>query len=141
MKFVCLISLLLPIAAGCSTGSSGPTTYTTPPADTYSVHTFDLATDATSETSKIDGAQISSGFFGATGAQPMLGRTTTPADFVVGSVRPIAILSHDLWAQRFGSDQTILSRSIMLDGRLTVIVGVMPAGFSVPSGASVWTPR
>jgi hypothetical protein len=140
MKSVCLISLLL-IAGGCSGSGSGPATYTTPPAATYSLHTFDFATDDTADTAKIDGAQVSAGFFGATGAQPMLGRTTTPADFVVGSVRPIAILSYDLWAQRFGSDQTILSRSIMLDGKLTVIVGVMPKGFSVPSGALVWTPR
>jgi hypothetical protein len=139
---VCLVPLLLPILAGCNaSGSSGPTTYTTPPAETYTAHTFDLAPDESSEVSKTEGAQVSAGFFGATGAQTMLGRTTTPADFVVGSVRPIAILSHDLWTRRFGADPTIIGRTILLDGRPAAVVGVMPKGFSVPPGASVWTTR
>lgn len=138
----CVVSLLLPILGGCNaSGSSGPATYTTPPAETYTAHTFDLAPDESSEVSKIEGAQVSAGLFAATGAQPMLGRTTAPADFFVGSVRPVAILSHDLWTRRFGADPTILGRTILLDGRPAAVVGIMPKGFSVPPGASVWTTR
>ena len=139
---VCLVSALLPMAAGCSApGTPARTTYVTPPPETYTLHTFDLAVDDTAAAAKVDGAEVAGGFFGLAGATPMLGRTTTPADFVVGSVRPIVILSQDVWAQRFGSDPTIIGRTIMLDGKPTVVVGIMPKGFSVPPGALVWTPR
>jgi len=41
----------------------------------------------------------------------------------------VVILSHDLWERRFGSDPTILSRTIRLNRENYNVVGVMPADF------------
>ena len=43
------------------------------------------------------------------------------------------ILSHALWQQRFGSDPSVIGRSIELDGVGRQVVGVMPPDFRFPS--------
>jgi hypothetical protein len=50
------------------------------------------------------------------------------------------VLSHDLWAGRFGADATIVGRSITLDDEPARVIGVMPAGFDFPRGTDLWTP-
>jgi predicted permease len=53
----------------------------------------------------------------------------------------VAILSHELWAQRFGSDAAVLGRMIAVNGEERRIVGVMPAGFAFPSArVQLWVP-
>ncbi len=49
----------------------------------------------------------------------------------------VTVLTHALWASRFGSDPGIVGRTIMMGGRPTVVVGVLPAGFSLENGADV----
>jgi len=70
---------------------------------------------------------------------PALGRWFTEAEGVPGAA-PVAVLSHGLWVRRFGSDRSIVGRSIALDGVPTEVIGVMPAQFSFPDSRSdVWT--
>jgi predicted permease len=80
--------------------------------------------------------------FTALGAQPILGRTLTPEDSEAGGV---ALISHAFWQRRFGEDENVLGRTLVLDDVSYEIVGVMPAGFSFPSagvdaGVDVWRP-
>ena len=51
-----------------------------------------------------------------------------------------AVLSHALWASRFGGDAGIVGRSLRLNGESLRVVGVMPAGFAAPPGVEVWLP-
>ncbi|MGH3182426.1 MAG: ABC transporter permease, partial [Streptosporangiaceae bacterium] len=53
----------------------------------------------------------------------------------------VAVLSHGLWRQRYGSDPHVIGRTLDLDNRDLTIVGVMPAGFDYPEGAELWTPE
>jgi hypothetical protein len=41
---------------------------------------------------------------------------------------------------RFGSDPTIVGRTIQLSGRPHEVIGVMPAGFQYPDDATRWLP-
>jgi putative ABC transport system permease protein len=57
-----------------------------------------------------------------------------------------AIISHELWTDRFGADDTILGRAVTLNGLPRTIVGILPAGFRLPGNflgeaASVYLPR
>ena len=54
---------------------------------------------------------------------------------------PAAILSHVLWRQRFGSDRTIVGRTLLLDGVAHTVRGIMPPDFEFPSaGVDLWVP-
>jgi len=78
-------------------------------------------------------------FFPMLGARPLLGRVFLPGEDRPGTAR-VAVLSHRLWAARYGSDTTVLGRTLTLDTMKYVVVGVMPAGFRYPAGADVWLP-
>jgi putative ABC transport system permease protein len=78
------------------------------------------------------------------GVAPALGRGFIPEDAAPGA-EPVVILSHPLWAERFGSDPTVLGRAVALggEGHLTrTVVGIMPAGYLPVEGKGVdaWIP-
>ena len=76
----------------------------------------------------------------ALGARPMLGQLYTAANEVQGS-DAVALIGHGLWASTFGSDPSIIGKSIELNGRKRTVVGVMPPGFAFPTERTqVWLP-
>jgi len=85
---------------------------------------------------------VSSDFFSLFGASPSIGRTLTTADIGI-TPRP-AVLSHSLWAARYGADPALLNRSVTLPKPVglpveeIVVVGVLSPGFEFPTGANVW---
>ena len=75
--------------------------------------------------------------FAVLGTRPALGGTLPPADQGASTV----VLSHALWETRFGADEAVVGSTIRLNGRPYVVVGVMPAGFSIPTApADAWVP-
>jgi predicted permease len=73
------------------------------------------------------GMQVTSGFFELLGYAPRMGREFERAD-EDDAAPDVTILSHDLWARRFGADGAIVGRTIRLSGRSFRIVGVLPDG-------------
>ncbi len=63
--------------------------------------------------------------------QPYMGRPFNPEDATEDGGY-VAILAHDTWEARFGSDPGVLGRTIELDGESIEVVGVMPPGFTFP---------
>ena len=78
------------------------------------------------------------------GVAPARGRTLGPDDDRPGA--PVAVLLGDgLWRRRFGADPAIVGRTLTLDDHPATIIGVMPAGFQLPTdyagpGAEIWAP-
>src|SRR5205809_115810 len=62
------------------------------------------------------------------GVQPVLGRLFSRQDDSPGSPRTV-ILSYGYWQARFGGNASVLGRRILLDGRSTEIIGVLPDRF------------
>jgi putative ABC transport system permease protein len=60
------------------------------------------------------------------------------------SQEDVVVLSHALWQRRFGSDPRIVGQTLVLDGKLYVVAGVMPPSFRFPPfwmvGAEMWAP-
>ena len=83
----------------------------------------------TREPELLRGAQISSPFLTLLRIRPVLGRDFQAADDRPGAEATV-ILSHETWKKRFGSDPSIVGRTIQLDAMPFVVVGVLPAGFS-----------
>jgi predicted permease len=79
-------------------------------------------------------------FFSVLGARAALGRTFVDAE-TWKTGHSIAVLSHHLWRDRFGSDRNIIGRTIQLDGSPVQVVGVMPASFDYPNEkVDLWQP-
>jgi predicted permease len=70
------------------------------------------------------------------GIRPVLGRLFTLAEHEPGAPR-VAILGEGLWRTRFGSDPSVLGRTIDLDGEPYSVVGVVPSRIAVPIGVPV----
>ena len=93
-----------------------------------------------SEAAQLPAARVSSGFFDALGARPLLGRGFVPDDARPGT-NDVAILGHALWRTRFGADPAIVGRRILLDGAAQTVVGVMPPDFWYhANGVQLWQP-
>ena len=75
----------------------------------------------------------------------LLGRTFTPEEDVP-SGPDLAVLGYGLWSRRYGSDPSLVGRSILIDGRTTHVIGVMPRDFMLPTDfqnpepTQLWTP-
>lgn len=80
---------------------------------------------------RISRAMVTPEFFGILGIAPAMGRGFHPEDAQRGN-STVAVLSHGLWADAFGSDPDVVGRSILLDGVPHTVVGVMPRGFNAP---------
>jgi putative ABC transport system permease protein len=79
-------------------------------------------------------------FLDVLGVQPVLGRALTAADGLPNAA-PVVLLGHGLWQERFGGDPAVVGRSIVLDGRSTQVVGVLPANLELLLPREAGLPR
>src|SRR5918994_4750631 len=88
---------------------------------------------------QVAGAWVSEDMFDVLGVYPARGRTFEAADTRPGAT-PTIILSHGFAALRFpGSDP--VAQSLLVDGRPTTVIGVLPQGFRFPAGdGNFWQP-
>jgi len=91
------------------------------------------------EPERLDGYEVSAGFFETLGISPAYGRTIRPEEDRDGA-QPVVVIGHDLWARRFNSDPNLVGGSLTLNGVGYTVIGVMPAGFRFPAIAQLWTP-
>jgi predicted permease len=72
---------------------------------------------------------------------PLLGRTFT-AEEDAPKGPDVAIISEGMWRSRFGASPNVIGRKLLVFGRSTEIVGVMPARFRFPNRETqIWMPR
>ena len=90
---------------------------------------FNLGTD--SEARPVPGLYVNSGFLDTLGVAPILGRGFTPDDDRRGGGPdgPVAILNHGFWEREFGTDRSVIGRTVTLDGHRFTIIGVTPREF------------
>jgi predicted permease len=102
-------------------------------------HNWSAVLQGRGEPSRIWFAGVSAAFFDTLGVRPLLGRGLRPEDDVPNGPA-VAVLNHDAWVRRFGSDPNIVGTRMSLDSGPVEIVGVMPRGVDFPRGAEFWTP-
>jgi putative ABC transport system permease protein len=91
------------------------------------------------EPQRLEARFATSGFFPMLGVQPIAGRAFHPEEDKPGAL-PVLMLSHRLWQSRFGSDPSVIGRTLMLDGQGYTLVGVLPAGFRLAPTTDIWMP-
>jgi len=72
------------------------------------------------------------------GATTLLGRPVLPDD-ELPSAPPVLVLGPRLWATAFGSDSTVVGRTIRVDGVLHTVVGVLAPDPPILDRAQAWT--
>ena len=85
------------------------------------------------------GAIVSWDLFPLLGIQPEHGRGFRPEEEQPGT--HVAVLSHALWANRFGGDPRILGKAIPINGTSFTVRRRSPAGFAFPvdaPGVQLW---
>jgi putative ABC transport system permease protein len=82
------------------------------------------------EPQRLVGNFVTATFFDALGLQAERGRLFTEQESAPGTVQPVAVLSRQLWRERFNEDPSAIGRSMTVNGIPLTIVGVMapPAG-------------
>lgn len=72
---------------------------------------------------------VTGDFFEVLGVKAALGRTFGPAEDRVPGQSPLVVLSDDGWRRHFGSDPSIIGRSVTLNRHAFTVIGVTPRGF------------
>lgn len=86
----------------------------------------------------LDVAGVSANYFDMLGMRPVLGRLLRPDDGRRGAPL-VLVLSYQSWIHDFGSDPSIVGRSLVwLPNVPARIVGVAAGGLDYPSGTDVW---
>lgn len=86
----------------------------------------------------LSGVGASASYFKILGVTPALGRDFTDDDDRPGAPR-VAIINYGLWQRRFGGDHAILGKTLILDGQLHTIIGVLPPShFYYLQNIDVW---
>jgi predicted permease len=91
------------------------------------------------EAEYVSGIRVSVDFFRVIGVPPALGRVFTQEEDSPNG-EPVVILSDGLWRRRFGADEKIVGRAVLLNSREHIVVGVMPPGFKYTSPADLFVP-
>jgi putative ABC transport system permease protein len=107
----------------------------------YTTTSVDLSEPSTADArpERWAGARFSAGVFETLRVRPIVGRTFLPADERPGA-EPVIVLGYDVWQRRYRGAPDILGRTVVANGVLSTVVGVMPEGFTFPNVERVWLP-
>ena len=84
-------------------------------------------------------SHVTDSFFSLLGVPPLRGRVFRADEDLPGANLAV-VLSYALWQRRFGSDPSILGKTIRLDRESALVVGIMPRRFDFPKGTELWMP-
>jgi putative ABC transport system permease protein len=89
---------------------------------------------------QLSGKKVTPNFFDMLGVQPVVGRPFTAEEDKAQS--PVVVLSYNLWRRRFGEQDSVIGRVILMNGVQTKVVGVMPKDFffSDRKNSDYWVP-
>jgi putative ABC transport system permease protein len=92
---------------------------------------FDYTTGADAE--RLDGMLATGRMLQMFGVTPIAGRLIAPEDDQPNAAR-VVMLSAGFWRSHFGSDPSVLGRTLSLSGESYTVVGILPASFAFPLG-------
>ena len=100
------------------------------------------------EPQRIIGTFATGSFFDVLGLRAERGRLFTEEESAPGTVKPVAVISHQMWQRRFNSDPAAVGATMTLNGTPLTVIGVLAPPFdadTVPSdgyfiGSDVYLP-
>lgn len=99
---------------------------------------------------QVTAAKVSAEFFQVLGAQAARGRVFLPHETAGVATGPnaqnssgdrLVVISDDLWRRHFGADPDLIGKPITINRETWRVLGILPAGFAMPSTAvDLWVP-
>ncbi len=84
---------------------------------------------------------VSANYFSLLGVPAAAGRVFSREEDLTPDTRPVAVVSHDLWANRLGSDAKLVGSTLTLNGAVYTVIGVMPKDFrGLSFDTEIWIP-
>jgi len=102
-------------------------------------HGWDVNLTGAGVAERVEGYQVTSGFFPLLGMPPQFGRAISAEDFKPGHAS-VVVLSHGFWQRHLGADPGVVGESLHLNGQTFTVIGIMPADFDYPVGSEAWAP-
>jgi putative ABC transport system permease protein len=90
------------------------------------------------EPQRVNAKMLSANVLPMLGVSPEIGRSFSADEDKAGG-EPVVMLSHGVWRTRFGG-RAVLGERVLLDGRPSTIIGVLPAHFRLFQNADVFVP-
>jgi predicted permease len=88
---------------------------------------------------QIKGIHASKEFFPLFGIRTVLGRTFTADEDRPGGGKPV-VLSEGLWRRRYGSDPSMIGKTISLGGEPSTVIGVVANSFAIEPVPDLYLP-
>ncbi|NMO23319.1 ABC transporter permease [Pyxidicoccus fallax] len=98
---------------------------------------FTLLGDGPAE--RVRSARATAGLLPLLGVRPVLGQAFGAESEVPGRDQ-VVLLGHGLWQRRFGGRPDVVGRTLLLDGNVYTVQGVLPADFRFAPDVDLWTP-
>ena len=90
---------------------------------------------------RVTSASATHDLFTTLGVPAMLGRPFNEAE-ALPNAEPVVTLSYELWQRAFAGDQSLVGKTIIVNGRQRRVTGIMPRGFDVAdSKVEIWVPN
>jgi len=88
---------------------------------------------------QFQGVYQSAHLFQLIGVRSALGRDFRPDDDQPGAA-PVVLIGGGIWKNRYGSDPSIIGRTIKVNSVVATVIGVMPPDMKFPFNTDVWIP-
>jgi len=85
------------------------------------------------------GAYVSANTFQMIGQRPVMGREFSPTDDRPGA-EPTVMLGSGIWKNRYGSDPSVIGRTIKVNSLVATVIGVMAPDMKFPFNTDLWIP-
>ena len=96
----------------------------------FSYLTVGFASDPAATPKIKMGMMASSNLLPLMGVEPTIGRTFRPDEDQVPGRDAVVVLGRTMWEQEFGSDASVLGRSVRINGAAFTVIGVAPGSFT-----------
>jgi predicted permease len=105
---------------------------------------FPLTWSSGTEPKQVFGQMVSANYFEVLGLRPASGRFFLPDEDSKPSGNNVAVMSHSLWTNKFGSDPDIIGKSVTLNATPYTVIGVAPRSFkgtfTFGNAEQIWIP-
>lgn len=89
---------------------------------------------------RLRGGSVTADLFPLLGIDPLLGRHFREDEGARPGLETVVMLTHGLWQRRYSADTAIVGKSIVVNDRPRVVVGVLPPGVRFPERDEIYTP-